>query len=100
MQVRLNKVNEMCFADIVCKLESMEPCSSGGCWAGAVGLGQVVSAACFSLCASWRSVLHGCSSRGCWRQAAAAELLKLNMATMLCLPACPATFQLTGWTTL
>jgi hypothetical protein len=26
--VRLNKVNEMCFADIVCKLESMEPCSS------------------------------------------------------------------------
>jgi hypothetical protein len=29
-QVRLNKVNEMCFADIVCKLELMEPCSSGG----------------------------------------------------------------------
>ncbi|KAL4858543.1 Cysteine synthase [Chlorella vulgaris] len=26
--VRLNKVNEMCFADIVCKLELMEPCSS------------------------------------------------------------------------
>lgn len=32
LQVRLNKVNEMCFADVVCKLESMEPCSSGGCW--------------------------------------------------------------------
>lgn len=30
LQVRLNKVNEMCFADIVCKLELMEPCSSGG----------------------------------------------------------------------
>lgn len=26
--VRLNKVNELCFADIVCKLESMEPCCS------------------------------------------------------------------------
>lgn len=26
--VRLNKVNEMCFAEIVCKLELMEPCCS------------------------------------------------------------------------
>ncbi|PSC72523.1 cysteine synthase A [Micractinium conductrix] len=26
--VRLNKVNDMCFADIVCKLELMEPCNS------------------------------------------------------------------------
>lgn len=26
--VRLNKVNEMCHADVVCKLESMEPCCS------------------------------------------------------------------------
>jgi cysteine synthase A len=26
--VKLNRVNEMCFADIVCKLELMEPCSS------------------------------------------------------------------------
>ena len=26
--VRLNKVNELCFAEIVCKLESMEPCCS------------------------------------------------------------------------
>ena len=26
--MRLNKVNEMCFADIVCKLELMQPCCS------------------------------------------------------------------------
>lgn len=38
-QVRLNKVNQMCYADIVCKLELMEPCCSGE-HAGRRGLGR------------------------------------------------------------